>query len=611
MMSFKKSSPTSVATISGTERINQGKGRRIDCERELKKIMKDANHVITSSHPTMEGALLGSELIPFEAIPDLINPENFVEKTKISSMITLRVKEEFERTKAITTTKALILGWFHPSLEDYINSQADVDRAKHWKDNDWPKICEMIRKWYMEPITQSTSTQATLAERESMMWEYRNTQMKPTQSVLEFEAEFKSMIEIINDPLQANARKEEVDQAKDFTDKLTHAIFGDFKTEVRAEEDKQQQQLCCGASREPFKGYPQSLAEAVNRAKMVEKQVTLKKERYKNQNNKDSKVQAEKELNLKKERINNELSNFAAVKDQPITSSTKLSTPKTKKHHDSPFTYEEIKAMGKTAKASETGFENCRYCEELNLDSDHIFINCENNPRNQKKRNNKRNHQRNLVKQTQSEDLTKLSNEEITAKMELAYNMGKHSRSENAKANEAERKNFWRGLEKADIAEVDEYVKRGNFYCFMRSMHGSPSIPRPLRRRLQAILDTGSSGNDMPGWLTREIGCTEIENPLKHIPINTVLGQYFCNTISIVPIFGEVSTSPSSNFIILSFDLIQCNPNITMEIKLNERGNALSWVRLTFPSLDGLTILFEFIGRTLIADADELIHALR
>ena len=67
------------------------------CERKLKKIMKDANHEITSRHPTMEGALLGNELIPFEMIPELTNPENFVEKTIISSMISLRVKEEAER----------------------------------------------------------------------------------------------------------------------------------------------------------------------------------------------------------------------------------------------------------------------------------------------------------------------------------------------------------------------------------------------------------------------------------------------------------------------------------------------------------------------------------
>ena len=87
MMSFKKASPTSVATTLGSDRIAQGKGRRIDCEKDLKKIMKDANHEITSRHPTMEGALLGNKLIPFEEIPVLIDPENFVEKTMISSKI--------------------------------------------------------------------------------------------------------------------------------------------------------------------------------------------------------------------------------------------------------------------------------------------------------------------------------------------------------------------------------------------------------------------------------------------------------------------------------------------------------------------------------------------
>ena len=145
MIGFKKTSPVSVSANMGSDRIAQGKGRRIDCEKDLKKIMKDANHEITSRHPTMEGALLGNQLVPFEVIPALVDPDNFIEKTMISSKISLRVKEELERAKAITTTKALLLGWFHPSLEDYINSQADVDRAKHWKDNDWPKICEMIR----------------------------------------------------------------------------------------------------------------------------------------------------------------------------------------------------------------------------------------------------------------------------------------------------------------------------------------------------------------------------------------------------------------------------------------------------------------------------------
>ena len=78
-----------------------------------------------------------------------------------------------------------------------------------------------------------------------------------------------------------------------------------------------------------------------------------------------------------------------------------------------------------------------------------------------------------------------------------------------------------------------------------------------------------------------------------------------------MPVFGEVNTSPSSNFIILSFDLIQCNPSIETEIKLKERGSAIQWVRLTFPTLNDLSITFDFTGRTLIADADDLINAPR
>jgi len=105
------------------------------------------------------------------------------------------------------------------------------------------------------------------------MWEYRNTYMKNTQDVLEWEAEFRDLIDIVNNPLQADARKGEVEQAKDFVDKLCNNMFNEWKSEVRADEDRQQQTLNCGGLREPYKGYPQSLAEAINRAKMVEKQV--------------------------------------------------------------------------------------------------------------------------------------------------------------------------------------------------------------------------------------------------------------------------------------------------------------------------------------------------
>jgi len=198
--------------------------------------------------------------------------------------------------------------------------------------------------------------------------------MKNTQDVLEWEAEFRDLIDIVNNPLQADARKGEVEQAKDFVDKLCNNTFNEWKSEVRADEDRQHQRLNCGGQREPYKGYPQTLAEAVNRAKMVEKQITQKRARSKNKDPKETK--------LKRGRDNSELSNFAAAKEHDKT--TRL-------------TYQEIKLLGKSAKASDHGFENCRYCEELKVDSNHIFINCDNNPR--KRRNDlRKDNQRNLKK---------------------------------------------------------------------------------------------------------------------------------------------------------------------------------------------------------------------
>jgi hypothetical protein len=93
--------------------------------------------------------------------------------------------------------------------------------------------------------------------------------MKSHKTISEFETEYRSLIEIVNNPELADARKTEVEQAKDLTDKLLPAIFGEWKTEVREEVDRQQQRVSCSQPREPIKGYPQSMAEAVNRAKTV------------------------------------------------------------------------------------------------------------------------------------------------------------------------------------------------------------------------------------------------------------------------------------------------------------------------------------------------------
>ena len=78
-----------------------------------------------------------------------------------------------------------------------------------------------------------------------------------------------------------------------------------------------------------------------------------------------------------------------------------------------------------------------------------------------------------------------------------------------------------------------------------------------------------------------------------------------------VPIFEQVSTSENSNFIILAFDVIQNNPRIKTHIQLNETKTKMESVTLTLTDLHNLRVKFTFEGRTLIANANELVNAIR
>ena len=58
-----------------------------------------------------------------------------------------------------------------------------------------------------------------------------------------------------------------------------------------------------------------------------------------------------------------------------------------------------------------------------------------------------------------------------------------------------------------------------------------------------------------------------------HIHINTVLGQYFCETIVMIPVLEQCSMSNNSNFIIFAQDLMQDHAKVKMEVNLKETHN--------------------------------------
>ena len=99
--------------------------------------------------------------------------------------------------------------------------------------------------------------------------------MKLQQTITEFETEFRSLVEIANNPDLADACKSEVEQAKDFKELTTTSNIR------RLESGSAGRRISTAAESQLLtsQGYPQTMTEAVNKAKTVERQVLLKRNR--------------------------------------------------------------------------------------------------------------------------------------------------------------------------------------------------------------------------------------------------------------------------------------------------------------------------------------------
>ena len=81
-----------------------------------------------------------------------------------------------------------------------MKSSADAARIADWDAGNWPGIMGHVKRWYLEPVNQSAAGTITINERDAIMREYRSTFMKPQQTITEFETEFRSLVEIVNNP---------------------------------------------------------------------------------------------------------------------------------------------------------------------------------------------------------------------------------------------------------------------------------------------------------------------------------------------------------------------------------------------------------------------------
>ena len=581
----KTASPTSVTT---EERICQAYGRRVDCELKFEQLKRMLNNRVTERSPSLENVMLGRDMKPFPTIEPFQggnDPAVKAHNAIVTGMIAQRVKDEAERNKAIVTTKASILTWLHESFEDYISSSAEPARRVDWDDNKWPDIVKHIRNWYLEPVSQCNDA-LTHEEQERLMRDYRQTRQSANQTLSEWETIFKRLVTLANEKAYANKR--DLEQARDFVDKLLGSSYGNWKHECLLEENRQQQRIACGETREKAKGYPQSLEEAIQRAKVVERQNHLREQKKEERDefaNREHTNQSTHHTRKKSESYS-EFNAFARTRED-------------ERGKYKQYTIQELRDMPRNTSAKSIGIRECRICKREKKPTDHIFVHCIDELKMAKQ--DKKADQRNLM--TSDND----SATAILAKVELAYKLGQAEGLKNA-----QEANKFLAAATNQQDDASNYSRQAQYRFMNRTgPFSKQSIPRSMTQKIRAILDTGSSGNDFPTWIIKELDCEEIANPLAHIPINTVLGQYYCQVLATVPILEQVSTSENSNFIILAFDVIQNNPMIRTSIELNRTNTKLESVTLTFPVLHNLQIKFTFEGRTLMANANELVNALR
>ena len=336
----------------------------------------------------------------------------------------------------------------------------------------WPDIVKHIRNWYLEPVFQSND-RLTLEEQDRLMKDYRQTRQGTNQSLSEWEITFKRLVILVNERAYANKRG--LEQARDFVDKLLGSSYGIWKHECYLEENRQQQRIACGEPRERAKGYPQTLEEAVQRAKVVDRQNHLrdqKKEEREEHGNRDL-INPSRDHSYHKRKKAEPYSEFNA------------SANRTAPEDQSKYTYsiQQLRDMPKNTSAKSLGLKECRICKRNGKCGDNIFVHCIDELK--KAKGEKKGDQRNLL--ATNPDSTSAA--AILAKVELAYKLGQADGLKNAQ----EANNFMRTV--ADYSdEIITYSRQVQYNCMNRAGPFSPErVPRSLTEVIRAILDTGSS----------------------------------------------------------------------------------------------------------------------
>ena len=158
----------------------------------------------------------GKKLKEFPPINEFIEEKSMADKVQnaiTTGEISQRVRDTALRSAAIVKAKASILSWFTGDLEDYINSEADVDRKKSWSESDWPKIVQIVKNWYLEQVIYGEGQNLSITDIEDIKSELRKAHRTEEMLIMEWETLYKKHQEFLKDLAKTTKEPEEQEKS--------------------------------------------------------------------------------------------------------------------------------------------------------------------------------------------------------------------------------------------------------------------------------------------------------------------------------------------------------------------------------------------------------------
>ena len=493
-------------------------------------------------------------------------------------------KQIAKRKELLPQVVGSVIATFSSSFLTHIKNTASAKTAK--RNNDVINILKEAEAWFMSYLNPTSDEEINLQEKKDYEDKFKKLHQTQDQSVDEWKNTFNSHVDILK---TFGINLTEKEKAFEFIIKLNHTLYKSKVDILREEEEDFKVKKKHHTTLEKEKGFPVTMAEAYDTARLWEHQNVL---RPKQQKKKRKQPEAEES---KEEEDAPENKSYARIKKgkgngKRIYFKTHEEREKWEKERSYPGSAGKIKAKERPkhpfgTKPSEIGLKACSYNHAPGDDTDHLSYHCP------LKKRAYAMVQEQIKKPTASSITPSVSSGATTTSTLSDWSQ---PRTENQQQEYAFMSRLC-DMMMPRMMEISQQQQNEKRYTHMMVFAYKQTKTNPYT----LLLDTGGSDNDFahPAFIFNKR-----ENPNKNIPITTVMGNYFCQEICTVPFLGRSGVSKPGSLNIISFGKLKKTPNISIEA-----NPEIDFVKVKFILLN-VTINFDFnhSSDVLLADGERL-----